>query len=32
MKKQYDIFYNDGAFYGTMTFKNKLQNEIEKLI
>ena len=32
MTKEYDIFYNDGAYYGTMTFKNKSQFEIEDLI
>ena len=32
MIKKYDIFYNDGAYYGTMAFKNKSQIETERLI
>lgn len=32
MIKKYEIFYNDGAFYGKMTFKNKSQIEIENII
>ena len=32
MKKEYNIFYNDGAYYGIMTFKDISQNEIETLI
>lgn len=32
MLKKYNIYYNDGAFYGTVTFKNKTQSEIESLI
>lgn len=32
MKKEYNIFYNDGAYYGTITFKEIPQNEIETLI
>ena len=30
--KKYNVYYNDGAYYGTMTFKNKPQIEIERLI
>jgi hypothetical protein len=30
--KQYDIYYNDGAYYGTMTFENSSKDEIEKAI
>lgn len=32
MKKQYNIFYKDGVHYGTMTFTNKSQSEIEDFI
>lgn len=32
MLKEYKIYYNDGAYYGTMTFKGKTQDEIEDLI
>lgn len=33
MNKQYNILYNDGAFYGTMTFKEgTTQDRIEILI
>lgn len=32
MKKRYDIYYNDGAYYGTITFDNKSQDEIEAVI
>ncbi len=32
MLKEYNIYYNDGAFYGIMTFKDKSQSEIENLI
>ena len=32
MDKTYDIYYNDGAYYGTMTLKNKTDAEIETLI
>lgn len=28
----YSIYYNDGVFYGTMEFKNKSNEEIEKCI
>ena len=33
MNKEYNIFYNDGAYYGTMTFKEGItQDRIETLI
>ena len=32
MEKQYNIYYNDGAYYGNMTFNNKSQIEIENYI
>lgn len=32
MKKTYNIYYNDGAYYGTVTFTNKSQEEIEDVI
>ncbi|HBJ1650379.1 TPA: hypothetical protein LA460_000283 [Clostridium botulinum] len=32
MKRKFDIFYNDGAYYGTFTFTDKSQEEIEELI
>lgn len=32
MNKIYNIFYNDGAYYGTMMFGGIPQNEIETLI
>lgn len=32
MVKKYNIYYNDGAFYGSMVFKNKNQNEIDVAI
>lgn len=32
MKRRYDIYYNDGAYYGAITFENKSQDEIEDLI
>lgn len=32
MIKIYEIFYNDGAEYGTMKFKNKTQTYIEDAI
>lgn len=32
MNKIYNIYYNDGVYYGTMAFNNKTQEEIEKLI
>lgn len=32
MTKKYDIFYNDGAYYGTITFNNKSKAEIEQSI
>ena len=30
--KRYNIYYNDGAYYGTITFKNATENEIENAI
>ena len=30
--KKYNVYYNDGVYYGTMAFKNKSQIEIERLI
>lgn len=36
--KKFDIYYNDGAYYGTMTFKNdnitqqEIESEIQKEI
>lgn len=32
MEKRYDIHYNDGAYYGTITFRDKSQEEIEDII
>lgn len=32
MNKKYEIFYNDGAYYGTMVFNNMSQTEIEDRI
>jgi len=32
MGKRYDIFYNDGAYYGTMMFGDIPQTKIEELI
>ena len=32
MKKTYNIYYNDGAYYGTITFTNKTSEEIENCI
>ena len=33
MKKEYNIFYNDGAYYGTMAFREDVpQDRIETLI
>ena len=33
MNKEYNIFYNDGAYYGTMTFREDVpQDRIETLI
>lgn len=29
---KYNIYYNDGAYYGTITFKNSSREEIEKVI
>lgn len=30
--KKFDIYYNDGAYYGTITFENSSQEEIKKVI
>ena len=30
--KKFNIYYNDGAYYGTITFENSLQEEIKKVI
>ena len=30
--RKFDIHYNDGAYYGTITFENSSQEEIEKVI
>lgn len=32
MKKCYEIYYNDGALYGSMTFRDKTQEEIDECI
>lgn len=32
MKKHYEIYYNDGALYGSMTFRDKTQEEVEECI
>lgn len=32
MIRHYEIYYNDGASYGSMTFRDKTQDEIEACI
>ena len=32
MRKKYNVFYNDGVYYGTMTFRDVSQVEIELAI
>lgn len=32
MGKRYNVFYNDGTYYGTMTFGDVSQSEIETLL
>lgn len=30
--RKFEIYYNDGAFYGSVTFKDSPNEEIEKII
>jgi uncharacterized coiled-coil protein SlyX len=32
MNKQFDIYYNDGVYYGSIAFTDKTREEIEKVI
>ena len=32
MRKVYEVYYNDGVYYGTLTFIGYSQNEIEESI
>lgn len=32
MMKEYDMYYNDRTFYGTIAFKSDTEVEIEKLV
>jgi len=32
MVKQFEVFYNDGVYYGTFVFHNKSKSEIDNFI